>query len=61
MTKTIPYLTNTITLANQPKPIGWFTFNNVKWAIYQKHPNFFHRFMVKLCFGINYEKCKSND
>jgi len=49
------------TISAFPKPIGHFKFYNLHWSIYNKHPNFFHRLMAKLFFGINYEKCKSND
>ena len=39
-----------------PEPIGRWKFHGLEWPQFKKHPNLFHKFMVKIFFGMTYEK-----
>jgi len=40
------------------KPIGRWDFYGLSWDEPRKNPNFFHRIMAKIFFGIKYTKLK---
>ena len=40
------------------KPVGRWDFYGLIWDEPRKNPNFFHRIMAKIFFGINYTKLK---
>jgi len=40
-----------------PKPLGyWVPLPDVRFAVYDKMPNAFHRWMIRLCFGWRFER-----